>query len=177
MADDIYIDPTIDEFATPEVHGSIIVELGRLTTRWGWLEAVVEDMMAGLLGTEPPLLYPITADIAIGTRIKHLGLLAKLRIGVPADLQRLGIILASLSSLCGRRNAVIHGLWYRATEDQEVAMVFETRPNKNAEIRQIGMYANAYYIEWLANDTARHTTTLHRFGLRYGLIKQADAWR
>src|SRR5260370_5578868 len=97
------------EFASPEVHPNILMALGQMTTRWGWLEATIENMIAGVLGTDPILLYPITADIAIGTRVKHLGLLARLRIGVPRDVKRLDIILRSLSLLCGRRNALIHG--------------------------------------------------------------------
>ena len=173
MSDDTWITPAA-EFATPEVHGSIVVELGRLTTRWGWLEAVIEDCIAGLLGTEPPLLYPITADIAVGTRIKHLGLLAKLRIGEPPDLERLGVMLSGLNEICGRRNALIHGLWYRAADDPEVAMVFETRPTKSALIRQIGMYANAAYIAWFVDELTRHTAALHAFGVRYRLIGKPD---
>jgi hypothetical protein len=169
--DDSIIIPT-EEFATPEVHASILMELGRLTTCWGWLEATIENMMAGLLGTEPQLLYPITADLAIGTRIKHLGLLAKLRIGEPIDLERLEIILSSLNVLCGRRNALIHGLWYRAMGDTEVAVVLETRPNRNAKTRKTGMYANAHYIEWLVDDVGHHTETLHKFALRYDLIQR-----
>jgi hypothetical protein len=63
---------------TPNVNEKILLELGRITTRWGYLENIIETLMAGFLDTDPLLLFPITSDVAIGNRLRHLRLVRTL---------------------------------------------------------------------------------------------------
>jgi len=157
-------------FYTPEVQPNLALQLGRLITRWGWPEAIAEDIIAGLLSTHTSLLYPITADIAIGTRLKHLRMIAKLRLGDPSEFRKLVRVITRMEKLCQWRNQIIHGLWYKGDIEGDTALVMETRPTKDAEIRPIGQYFNELWILYLVNETARCTSALWRFGKTYNLI-------
>jgi hypothetical protein len=167
-------EPDPKDFVPDPMSDTILIELGRLITRWGYLESVIENLLAGFLGTEPQLLFPITADIQIGTRLKHLRMVGKLRLA-PEHFKILSHLVSQAEELCRFRNYLIHGLWNLLSENDDIVLVMETRPsNKSARTRQIGQYCNVDYMEWLIASTYRCTYLLYDFGKQFGVIEQID---
>src|SRR5271157_1189267 len=171
MVDTSSAGPT-PEPLTPNVNEKILLELGRITTRWGFLESIVESLLAGFLDTDPRLLFPITSDVAIGTRLKHLRLLGKLRLSSDY-LVILDKLASQASVLCGYRNLIIHGLWIQTT-DPEIAELMETRPTKNAYPLQMVQYVNDEYLKWLVAAITKCSIRLHDFGKQFGFFATSD---
>jgi hypothetical protein len=149
---------------------AMLIELGRFITRWGFLESVVVNLLAGFLGTEQQLLFPITADIQISTRLKHLRMLGKLRLS-PEHFVILSRLVAQAEELCRFRNYLIHGLWNLLSANEDIVLILETRPStRSAVTRQIGQYCNVYYLKWLIAAVSRCMFLLHDFGKQFGII-------
>jgi hypothetical protein len=165
MIDPPPTEPTIG-LVSPDRHGPILEALGLITTGWGFFESVVESLLAGLLGTAPQLLFPITADIAIGTRLKHLGMLGKLRLS-QNDSKILNRLIEQASSLVGYRNFLIHGLWISCAGTDDVVEISETRPGKSAHIREFVQYRNYDYLKWLVEAITRAAFLFDQFGKRF----------
>jgi hypothetical protein len=162
-------EPDPSDFIPDPTPDAMLIELGRLITRWGYLESVVENLLAGFLGTEPQLLFPITADIQISTRLKHLRMVGRLRLA-REYFEILSHLVLQAEELCRSRNYLIHGLWNLLSVSEEIVLVMETRPRKNSSIRQIGQYCNVYYMKWLMAATDRCTYLLYDFGKQFGII-------
>jgi hypothetical protein len=162
-------EPDPNDFIPDPAPVAMLIELGRLITRWGYLESVVENLLAGFLGTEPQLLFPITADIQISTRLKHLRMVAKLRLD-PEHFKILSRLVSQAEELCRFRNYLIHGLWNLLSVSDDIVLVIPTRPStKSAVIRQIGQYCNVEYMAWLIAVTSRCTYLLYDFGKQFGI--------
>jgi hypothetical protein len=162
-------DPDPKDFAPDPMPETMLIELGRLITRWGYLESVIENLLAGFLGTEPQLLFPITADIQISTRLKHLRMLGKLRLA-PEHFQILSKLVYQAEELCRFRNYLIHGLWNLLSANDDIVSVMETRPSKKSAVtREIGQYCNVDYMERLIACVSRCTYLLYDFGKQFGL--------
>jgi hypothetical protein len=171
MAETPWSDPTPAP-RTPNINEAMLLELGRLTTRWGFLEGIVEDMLAGFLNTIPALLYPITSDIAIGTRLKHLRLVGRLRLN-DDDFETLSALTTQASELCGYRNFIIHGLWVQ-TDDPDIAELSETRISRNSLVRAMLQYNNKEYLEWLVIEITSFSFSLYHFGRQLSAIGGED---
>jgi hypothetical protein len=166
-------EPNPADFMPDPMPEAMLIELGRLITRWGYLESVVENLLAGFLGTEPQLLFPIIADIQISTRLKHLRMVGKLRLS-PEHFRILNRLVSDAEELCRFRNYLIHGLWNLLEANDDIVIVMETRPSKKSAVtRQIGQYCNVDYMEWLIAAVSRCMYFLHDFGKQFGLIEPA----
>ena len=164
--------PNPSDLMADPMSDAMLIELGRFITRWGFLESVVVNLLAGFLGTEPQLLFPITGDIQISTRLKHLRMLGKLRL-LPEHFKILSRLATQAEELCRFRNYLIHGLWNLLSANEDIVLVLETRPStKSAITREIGQYCNVYYLKWLIGAVARCMFLLHNFGVQFGIIEE-----
>jgi hypothetical protein len=167
-------EPDPKDFMPDPMPEAMLIELGRLITRWGYLESVVENLLAGFLGTEPQLLFPITADIQISTRLRHLRMVAKLRLS-PEHFAILSHLVSQAEELCRFRNYVIHGLWNLLEASDDIVMIMQTRPSKKSAVtRQIAQYCNVYYLKWLIAAVSGCMYLLHDFGKQFGLIESDE---
>jgi hypothetical protein len=132
-----------EDFTLDRMPKLLLTELGRLVTRWALLEGIIELLIAGFLGTEPPLLFPITADIPISVRLRHLRQLGKLRLGDPEHFNVLDKMVVQTEALCGFRNYLMHGMWDSTSVNNGVVTVMETRSSrKSAKTGEKIQYCN-----------------------------------
>jgi hypothetical protein len=108
--------------------------------------------------------------MSLSTRLKHLRMLAKLRLD-PDYFEILSHIVSQAEELCTFRNYLIHGLWNLLSASDEIVEIMETRPSrKSAVTRQIVQYCNVDYMKWLIAAISRCMYLLHDFGKQFGMI-------
>jgi hypothetical protein len=141
-----------------------LAKIGDVTTRWAFLEAIVEDIIASLLGTDLRFTYVLTTNINIVTRIKIIEALGHLRLD-DADEIRLNAILVRASATAPLRNKIVHGLW-STTNIDGVFQVSDYRSRGKLKYRQ--EYFTGAYLDWVMKDISDTSAHLLAFGKEFG---------
>jgi hypothetical protein len=77
---------------------------------WSFGEAVVEDLIAGLVGVPPVHAYSLTANINISSRCQSIRALARQCLD-HSDFAEFESALGQFEALIPLRNKLVHGLW------------------------------------------------------------------
>ncbi len=142
----------------------ILTRIGLVVTTSSFLEAVIEDLIAGFLGTDVQWVYAITAEINMSTRIESLRTLARLRLS-PEDFEDFESRLNGAKILVPFRNKIVHGLWTQVALDFCEVAALRARGKLRMQIE----YVNSFYLDWLVAQITAATMNLFVFGKVFGL--------
>lgn len=149
---------------------SILRRIGTVVTHWSFFEAVIEDMIAGFLGSEIHWVYTLTSEQSISARIESIRALARLRL-TEGDFSDFEARLNKFKEFVPLRNKVVHGLWAE-TPDPEICQVSSVRGRGRLKFQT--EYMNADYLEWLDAEIYRAGMGLFQFGQDFGVINRPD---
>lgn len=145
---------------------TLLAGVGRVSIKWSFLEAVVEDCIAGFIGANVELVYTLTANISITTRLNAIQAVAQLRL-TDDDFEYFVGIIQGIQKLVPFRNKVIHGLW---AETNQIGIAQVVAIKSSHRLKQQLEYVNALYLDWLANEIMRTSTSLMQFAQDFGVI-------
>jgi hypothetical protein len=148
----------------------LLAGIGRVSVRWAFLEAVVEDSIAGFLGASVEHVYTLTANINISTRLGAIVAVAELRLAETDFIAFKGVI-KQLVELVPFRNKTIHGLWAE-TNHPGIAQVVAIK--SAGRLKQQTEFVNEFYLHWLAEQIQIRAGSLMQFAQDFGLINKPD---
>jgi hypothetical protein len=148
----------------------LLAGIGRISVRWSFLEAVVEDTIAGFLKAQVEFVYTLTANINVSTRLAAIVALGQLRLS-DTDFDNFEDIIKQISVLVPFRNKVVHGLWAE-TNFPGIAQVVAIKSARR--LKQQIEYANECYLDWLAEEIQIRASNLMQFAQDFGLINAPD---
>jgi hypothetical protein len=148
------------------VDEKMLAGIGRVVTQWAFGEAVLEDMLAGLLQAEPKHVYALTANLPTQTKIESIRAVARMRMTTMV-FDTFETMLDDFRVLAPFRNKVAHGLWSETT-DPEIAQVDAIK--SGGKVKFQSEYQNVYYLDWLHKEITRSSMTLFYFSRKHELI-------
>ena len=151
-------------------HEGILRQIGTVVTHWAFFEAVIEDIIAGFLGSQLHWVYTITAEISISARIEGLRALARLRLN-DTDFAIFQTRLDSFKQLVPFRNKVVHGLWAE-TNGSDLCQVSAVKSRGKLKFQT--EYINAVYLDWLVEQIDTSGMAIFQFGQDFGVINKRD---
>jgi|SRR3954447_22649446 hypothetical protein len=145
--------------------------IGSVTTHFAYFEALIEDMIAGLMQADVADVYTLTANINISTRIPALLALARSKLE-ETDFKELSGITDMAKPIVTFRNKVVHGMWAKSDHPD----IFVVSAVKSAgKIKYQVEYDTSEYLEWLDRQLHAVSTALLNFGREFGLIGSDSA--
>jgi hypothetical protein len=154
----------------------MLAKLGDIVTLWAFAEAVIEDIIAGLLGTDVMYAYVVTANVNISTRLKAATALAHMRFDQSLYAEFASLI-EQMTVLAPFRNKLVHGLWSEIPKEDGPGVARVAAIRAGNRLKRQNEYVNLEYLIWLANQIERIATLLFGFGKRHGLIESPNIAR
>ncbi len=99
-----------------DISPSLLQTLGRIITRWAYVEMILGEFLAALLRADRGALHVITANVSSATIEDWLRTLIPIRFAEAATQVRLNAILNEVAELRAERNALVHGQWQPGPE-------------------------------------------------------------
>jgi hypothetical protein len=150
----------------------IVLQFGRIIMQWSFAEALIEDLLAGMMGAELKYVWALTANINISTRIEALRAVGRMRLSASAFIE-FESALDQFRMLVPFRNKLVHGLW-TDSDDPSLAEVYVIKSSGKIKHQSEYVnldYLNLDYLNWLTRQIEQTFTLLFGFGRRNGLLK------
>jgi hypothetical protein len=119
----------------------LLVAIGLMTTSAAQTESCVDEAIAGCLGVDYVYGQAVTTHMTMPLRFSVLRSAAEIRIDDLDALDELDVLLDRIEEAFNKRNAVVHHVWCRDPETDNVVMVKETA-RRRVEIEAIPMSAD-----------------------------------
>jgi len=150
----------------PRIDYQCMATLGRILINWGFAEHVLEDLIAGMLGSDISQVNALTANMAMEYQIKSARSIAKLRFD-DLTFRRLNTGLKYFERLAPFRNKLVHGFWSEREEDD----LYTLASVKSAgTLKTQTEYVNLDYLQWIELQVRAVLSLLIGFGELYGLV-------
>jgi hypothetical protein len=140
--------------------------LGRVVMCWGFAEHVLEDLIAGMLGSDISQVNALTANMAMEYQIKSARSIGRLRFDDLTFL-RLNTALKYFERLAPLRNKLVHGFWSERDEDDQYTI---SSVKSGGTFKTQTEYVNLHYLQWMEMQVRAVLTLLIGFGNLYDLI-------
>lgn len=139
-------------------------------TEWGFAEHILEDIVAGMLGTEPSYVNALTANMATDYQIKSARSIGRRRFD-EVGFKHFNTVLTYFERLAPFRNKLIHGFWSSRDEDNQYTV---STLKSGGTLRTQAEYVNLEYLRWMSRQVRALTSLLLGFGSLYGLLIYGD---
>lgn len=149
----------------------LLAKFADVVTIWAFGEAVVEDIIAGLLGTDVIVAYALTTNINISTRLKASLAIAHMRFETTL-FEEFETLISEMQIFVPFRNKLVHGLW---SESPYPGIALVATIKSSSRVKNQTEYINLEYLIWLSQELNRIILNLFNFGREHGLIEQVPA--
>lgn len=153
-----------------QIEADLMVGLGTVVSQWAYIDYLMGEFVAFLVGGNPALMYVITNNVSASTLTDWVRTLLPAAYEDDESIDEIRSLLSDIDRLRGERNALAHGLW---SPHIPGAANVQTVRWERAEIVKIEL-VTVGDLEALAHDIDEAGNGLVALGRRLGFPKMPD---
>lgn len=139
--------------------------LGQAVTRWSYVEAEMNNLLAYLLHADAGSMYVVTQSVAAATVSNWTRVMSEVHFrNHPYIVEDLHKLLAEIDEIRAERNTYVHGIWSAESEDAALVMTMRW---ERSEVSKDELVTEADLTSLLERTTEVYEA-LVRFGVQIG---------
>ncbi|MBR3190452.1 hypothetical protein [Bosea sp. (in: a-proteobacteria)] len=159
-----------------DLNPRLAMAVGCVVIQWARVEAVMQRLCVGILGSSGPIGYALTANLGNRSISEFLGVVAQGTVPQSNDdhfPKELETLVAEFDRLLGLRNRLAHNTWPRSNDEERVVALVARFKGKIRLLEEIWSFEQ---IEAIIDEVVELRDALEIFGERYGFFDGFKRW-